>query len=88
LIAEGPPEETTMRLLLAVLSICVGLVGMGKSAEAQNYPWCAHYGTGFGGINWIPAMIDMYHSPCRIRQSQRVHNIPTMHGHRECISAY
>ena len=40
-----------MRLLLAVLSICVGLVGMGKSAEAQNYHWCAHYGTGFGGIN-------------------------------------
>ena len=41
-----------MRLLLAVLSIiCVGLVGMGKSAVAQNYPWCAHYGTGFGGIN-------------------------------------
>ena len=40
-----------MRLLLAVLSICVGLVSMGKNAEAQNYPWCAHYGTGFGGIN-------------------------------------
>ena len=40
-----------MRLLLAVLSICVGLVSMGKNAEAQNYTWCVHYGTGFGGIN-------------------------------------
>ena len=40
-----------MRLLLAVLSICVGLVSMGKNAEAQNYPWCAHLGTGFESTN-------------------------------------
>jgi hypothetical protein len=40
-----------MRFLLLVLTICVGLVGMGRNAEAQNYPWCAHYGTGFGGMN-------------------------------------
>jgi hypothetical protein len=40
-----------MRLLLAVLSICVGLVSMSKNAEAQNYPWCAHLGTGFESTN-------------------------------------
>ena len=40
-----------MRLLLAVLSICVGLVSMGENAEAQNYPWCAHLGTGFESTN-------------------------------------
>ena len=40
-----------MRLLLAVLSICVGLVGMGKSAEAQNYPWCAMLNMGDQAVN-------------------------------------
>jgi len=40
-----------MRLLLLVLAICAGLVGTGKSAEAQNYPWCAHLGTGFESTN-------------------------------------
>jgi len=40
-----------MRLLLLVAATCVGLVGMEKSAEAQNYPWCAQYGTGFEGVN-------------------------------------
>src|SRR5262249_56786038 len=40
-----------MRLLLFMLVVCVGLAGLGKSAEAQNYPWCLHYGTGFGGMN-------------------------------------
>ena len=40
-----------MRLLLFVLAFCVGLVGTGSSAQAQNYPWCAHYGTGFDGVN-------------------------------------
>jgi hypothetical protein len=40
-----------MRLLLFMLGICVGLVGVGKNAEAQNYPWCAHLGTGFESTN-------------------------------------
>jgi len=40
-----------MRLLLLMTIICVGFVGMETSAEAQNYPWCAHYGTGFDGVN-------------------------------------
>jgi len=40
-----------MRLLLAVLSICIGLVSMSKNTEAQNYPWCAHLGTGFESTN-------------------------------------
>ena len=40
-----------MRLLLFSLGLCVALVGVGKSAEAQNYPWCAHLGTGFDSTN-------------------------------------
>jgi hypothetical protein len=40
-----------MRLLLLALTICVGLVGMGRSAEAQNYPWCAYYSGRGGGTN-------------------------------------
>jgi hypothetical protein len=40
-----------MRLSLLMLTICVGLVGVQRSAEAQNYPWCAQYGTGFEGMN-------------------------------------
>jgi hypothetical protein len=40
-----------MRLLLFVLGVCVGIAGVGKSAEAQNYPWCAHLGTGFESTN-------------------------------------
>jgi hypothetical protein len=29
-----------MRPLLFMLGICVGIVGIGNRAEAQNYPWC------------------------------------------------
>ena len=38
-----------MRLLLLMLGISTYVVGIGTHAEAQNYPWCLHYGTGFGG---------------------------------------
>jgi hypothetical protein len=40
-----------MRTLLLVFGISVGIVGIGNRAEAQNYPWCAHYGTGFESMN-------------------------------------
>jgi len=40
-----------MRFLLLVFVICVSFVAAGKSAEAQNYPWCAHLGTGFESTN-------------------------------------
>jgi hypothetical protein len=33
-----------MKPLLLILAICVGIIGTGKRAEAQNYPWCAIYG--------------------------------------------
>jgi len=36
-----------MRLLLLV----VGILGIGNRAEAQNYPWCAQYNDGSGGMN-------------------------------------
>jgi hypothetical protein len=39
-----------MRPLLFMLGICVGTVGIGNRAVAQNYPWCAYYGR-FGGTN-------------------------------------
>ena len=38
-----------MRPLLFILGICVGIVGVGNRAEAQNYPWCAIYNGGRGG---------------------------------------
>jgi len=38
-----------MRLSLFMLVICVGIIGVEKPAEAQNYPWCAHYGGGSSG---------------------------------------
>jgi len=40
-----------MRLLLLVVAICVGFVGMEKSAEAQNYPWCAMMNMGDQVVN-------------------------------------
>jgi len=40
-----------MRLVLLVLGICVAIACTEKPAEAQNYPWCAIYGTGFEGTN-------------------------------------
>jgi Protein of unknown function (DUF3551) len=39
-----------MRHLLLVLGILVGTVGIGTSAQAQNYPWCALY-SDLGGEN-------------------------------------
>jgi hypothetical protein len=38
-----------MRFLLFVLAISVGIVGIGRRAEAQNYPWCAIYSEGGAG---------------------------------------
>jgi Protein of unknown function (DUF3551) len=39
-----------MKPLMFVLGILLGMAAIGTSAEAQNYPWCAHYG-GIGGTN-------------------------------------
>jgi hypothetical protein len=38
-----------MKLLLFILAIIAPAALLGSSAEAQNYPWCAHYGAGPGG---------------------------------------
>ena len=38
-----------MRFLLLMLGIGVYVVGLGTRAEAQNYPWCAYYGSKEGG---------------------------------------
>ena len=39
-----------MRAVLPVLSILIAAVGLSTRADAQNYPWCAHYsGGGMGG---------------------------------------
>ena len=40
-----------MRLFLFLLAICVGTLCIGNRSEAQNYPWCAHLGTGFESTN-------------------------------------
>ena len=39
-----------MKLLMFVLIVLLGVVAIGTRTEAQNYPWCAHYG-GLGGTN-------------------------------------
>lgn len=38
-----------MRSLLFVFGIFVAMTGVGTSAQAQNYQWCANYGGGMGG---------------------------------------
>jgi hypothetical protein len=40
-----------MRLVIFILGISVGVVSFGNRVEAQNYPWCSIYGTGFEGTN-------------------------------------
>ena len=41
-----------MKLLLLALGILIGASSFAMRAEAQsNYPWCAVYGSGFGGTN-------------------------------------
>jgi hypothetical protein len=39
-----------MRHSLFVLGVFLMTVGVGTSAQAQNYPWCANY-AGYGGEN-------------------------------------
>jgi Protein of unknown function (DUF3551) len=39
-----------MKLLMFVLIVLLGMATIGTRTEAQNYPWCAHYG-GLGGTN-------------------------------------
>ena len=39
-----------MKLLMFVLIVLLGVAAIGTRTEAQNYPWCAHYG-GPGGTN-------------------------------------
>jgi hypothetical protein len=39
----------TKRLLLSTLAVLTITICLEKSAEAQNYPWCAYYNFGFGG---------------------------------------
>ncbi len=38
-----------MRAVLLILSILIAAAGIGTRAEAQNYPWCAHYSGGSMG---------------------------------------
>jgi uncharacterized protein DUF3551 len=40
-----------MRHLLFMLGVGVSILCIEKPAEAQNYPWCAIYDGGGGGIN-------------------------------------
>jgi Protein of unknown function (DUF3551) len=42
-----------VRVWLATIGVCAVMVAIGTPAEAQNYPWCANYGSpaGDGGTN-------------------------------------
>lgn len=37
-----------MKLWLATFGICAAMAVLSPRAEAQNYPWCAYYGSPFG----------------------------------------
>lgn len=34
-----------MKISLSVLSLLLATIALAPTAHAQNYPWCAHYGT-------------------------------------------
>jgi len=38
-----------MRLVLSTMGILVATAGFVTPATAQNYPWCAYYGSSMGG---------------------------------------
>jgi hypothetical protein len=38
-----------MKALFFALGLITATAALGTSAQAQNYPWCAQYGTGSGG---------------------------------------
>jgi hypothetical protein len=38
-----------MKVLLFAAAIVVGAGAMSTGAQAQNYPWCAYYGSVMGG---------------------------------------
>jgi hypothetical protein len=40
-----------MKTLFFGLALLAATTAVGPPAEAQNYPWCAHYGKGDGGLN-------------------------------------
>jgi hypothetical protein len=40
-----------MKILLFVTGILIASTAIGTSAQAQSYPWCAQYGSGFGASN-------------------------------------
>ena len=40
-----------MRTSLFALALFAATATFGSHADAQNYPWCARYGNGFGGTN-------------------------------------
>jgi hypothetical protein len=40
-----------MKPLLFMLGVFAATAAFGSRAQAQNYPWCAQYGNGFGGTN-------------------------------------
>ena len=44
---------STMKAWLTTIGICALLAALSPQAEAQNYPWCANYGSpmGEGGTN-------------------------------------
>lgn len=58
------PGELAMRPSLFVSGIVFGALVIGTRAEAQNYPWCAHYNKGGGEIScsfstWDQCMADV-----------------------------
>jgi Protein of unknown function (DUF3551) len=38
-----------MKASLFILGLIAATAALGSSAQAQDYPWCAQYGSGMGG---------------------------------------
>ena len=44
-------RKSIMKTLLVAFGFLAAAAVIGTPAQAQNYPWCAQYGNGFGGTN-------------------------------------
>jgi hypothetical protein len=59
-MSAGPPasqeaimrnRKSIMKTLLVAFGFLAAAAVIGTPAQAQNYPWCAQYGSGFGASN-------------------------------------
>ena len=78
-----------MRLLLLMVGICVGLVGIGNRAEAQNYPWCGVYRDGCYDllVHYFSAMLGHCQRSWVLHTKQHIPNIAQTTSVDQCPKA-